>query len=890
VLWIKGKPGAGKSTLMKHALHHYEDIFATHLIAAYFFHARGDMLEKTPLGMLRSIVFQLVDKDDTLYKHFLPIFREKRYSDGGSNENGNGNRRWQWQWQQPQLEDFLVSVVKRRRTQRPLLLLVDALDECTDGDVREVVEFLELLSIHAVAAGTTLRICLSSRHYPHVSIKSNLELTVDGTAGHCQDIATYVGKRLRVCDNEIKAEVQKRAGGIFMWVAIVISLLNKAKDDGKKVDAMRRTLETVPDDLEKLFDNLLSQDDASRAETIVLLQWVLLSRRPLLLEELYFGVIAATDPESIGRWDRRKVTRDTMQYYITRLSKGLVEVRKGDQDNNTDNYTHDDMDDYTYNDMDNYTYDDMDDYTQDDMDDYTHDDMDDYTQDDMDQERVSVQFIHQSVNDFLLRNQRLQKLDTTLTSDPIRVSHDRLWACCWQYVKYVGTVLTSKEYIRQFHRDYPFLLYAAKYIFDHAEKALTEEATETTIQGDTKWQAISDWLQAQNGWFEWWKIFVETSETDLDLDEHMDAGLLYIISLRGYRSLVRMVLVEKRINTHVNVVAGKYGTALQAASYMGQPDIVRMLREAGANVNAEAGQFGTALQAASFEGHADIVRMLLDAGANVNTEAGHYGTALQAASCMGHADIVRMLLDAGADVNIKAGECGTALQAASDSGHPDIVRMLLEARADVNIAAGVFGTALQAASIEGHAYIVRMLLDASALVNTVAGLYGTALQAASASLSGNADIVCMLLDASAHVNIAAGYYGTALQAASFRGQPDIVRMLLDAGGVFVNTEAGYYGTALQAASASLSAKPDIVRMLLEAGANVNIEAGYYGTALHAASFNGYADIVRMLLEAGANVHIEARIYGTALQAASVNGRANVMRMLRAAGAVPARET
>ncbi len=76
VLWIKGKPGAGKSTLMKHALRHCEEVFADHLIVAYFFNARGEILEKTPLGMLRSMVYQMLDKDDMLYERFRPIYEK----------------------------------------------------------------------------------------------------------------------------------------------------------------------------------------------------------------------------------------------------------------------------------------------------------------------------------------------------------------------------------------------------------------------------------------------------------------------------------------------------------------------------------------------------------------------------------------------------------------------------------------------------------------------------------------------------------------------------------------------------------------------------------------------------------------------------------------------
>jgi hypothetical protein len=65
----------------------------------------------------------------------------------------------------------------------------------------------------------------------------------------------------------------------------------------------------------------------------------------------------------------------------------------------------------------------------------------------------------------------------------------------------------------------------------------------------------------------------------------MDSGLLYVISLRGYQSLVRMVLVEELIDVDVEAKAEHYGTALQVASYDGNIEVVRMLLDAGARVN-----------------------------------------------------------------------------------------------------------------------------------------------------------------------------------------------------------------------------------------------------------------------------------------------------------------
>ena len=66
---------------MKHALCHCEEVFADHLIVAYFFNARGEILEKTPLGMLRSIVYQLLDKDNTLCERFRLIYEKQRMYD-----------------------------------------------------------------------------------------------------------------------------------------------------------------------------------------------------------------------------------------------------------------------------------------------------------------------------------------------------------------------------------------------------------------------------------------------------------------------------------------------------------------------------------------------------------------------------------------------------------------------------------------------------------------------------------------------------------------------------------------------------------------------------------------------------------------------------------------
>jgi len=92
-LWIKGKPGAGKSTLMKHALRHEQSLERRDTtIISFFFNARGHELEKTTEGMYRSLVHQV-------YKAFPYRLPEDLV-----------NRRTNWKdhvWELPELQRML---------------------------------------------------------------------------------------------------------------------------------------------------------------------------------------------------------------------------------------------------------------------------------------------------------------------------------------------------------------------------------------------------------------------------------------------------------------------------------------------------------------------------------------------------------------------------------------------------------------------------------------------------------------------------------------------------------------------------------------------------------------------------------------------------------------
>lgn len=341
--------------------------------------------------------------------------------------------------------------------------------------MREVVKFLEELSTSAVGANVTLNICLSSRHYPTINIKRKLELVVEQEKEHDDDIARYVRDNLTKRDDEIEKRIFKKASGVFMWVILVVAMLNQAYDDGK-VEAMHQRLNELPENLEQVFETLLSKDNPDKHETIFLLQCVSFARRALKLEELYFAMVAGTNAQNLGAWDQSKITSEDIRRRITSSSKGLIEIRKG--------------------------------------------------------EDKTVQFIHETVNDFLLRNGRLQTLDPTLRLNPIGASHDCLKACCISYLM-MSELQVASEGLKadEISSIYPFLEYASTYALSHAEEAQRRGVMQTNFL---------HYLQNYEG-FERLRQFHNSFERIPGLGCGKGVTPLYMLSFHGCHELVKVV-------------------------------------------------------------------------------------------------------------------------------------------------------------------------------------------------------------------------------------------------------------------------------------------------------------------------------------------------------------
>jgi NACHT domain len=212
LLWIKGKPGSGKSVMMKHIQTQISQRSSATI--NFFFNARGGPLEKTPLGLFRSLLHQLLQQQRHLLSKFLPTYRAKR----DTLQSG-------WKWQEEELRDYFANVVGTAQVPS-MIIFVDALDECEEEKVRRVVSFFAKLTSSAISSGCRLNVCMSSRHYSYISVPGCLEIFMEYF--NTPDISTYVESELWLQSEQgvdFQKEVADKAFGVFLWVVLVVELL-----------------------------------------------------------------------------------------------------------------------------------------------------------------------------------------------------------------------------------------------------------------------------------------------------------------------------------------------------------------------------------------------------------------------------------------------------------------------------------------------------------------------------------------------------------------------------------------------------------------------------------------------------------------------------------------
>ncbi|VBB81815.1 Putative Ankyrin repeat domain-containing protein [Podospora comata] len=841
-LWMRGKAGAGKSTMMKFVYLEMKKGSNKPSVAvvSFFFNARGDYLEKSISGMYRSLLSQLLHEFSDLQSVLdnTDIVPRNQQDCPGLNA----------------LKDLLSNAVMALG-QRCFTCFIDALDECDEQEVRDMVQFFEELAENATDKGIRFQICFSSRPYPYIDICRGILLTLEKESGHQEDLAQYVKSRLRIAHRplleELQSQILDKAAGVFMWVVLVVEILNNESSHGAL--ALRKKLSEIPAELSKLFRSMLARD-RNRTESLQLcILWILFAKRPLTPAEFRHALWA-------GLLERRLVdpelpddTHMDAVKLVTSSSKGLAEITKF--------------------------------------------------------KPQTVQFIHESVRDFLVKEKGIQDLWPELGFDLEGTSHEILKHCCTTYLHHptVRAIIVTPEGAdderNAMAEKCSFLEYASQQVLHHANAA----APVVPQDGFLTQFFDTDGIRVINHL----KKFKTRQYSS-------DATPLYVLADKGLGNLIRTQMKREVAtavpgesyqhplfaafaNGHKNAIAALLGlssivcdgvditkglnykkafyddealTPLSWAAQEGGLSIVKLLIQGGADPDKVDESGYRPLHRALKNGHEAIARLLIDNGVDIKAQDSFGSTALILASRYGHKAIAQLLIDNGADIKDRNHYRSTALILASENGHEAIARFLIDNGADINARNNYGSTALIRALENGHEAIARLLIDNGADIKAQDSSGSTALILASEN--GYEAITRLLIDNGADIQARNNYGSTALILASQYGHEAITRLLID-NGADIEAQDSSGSTAL--ILASKNGYEAIARLLIDNGADIEAQDSFGSTALILALKNSYEAIARLLIDNGADIEAQDSSGSTALILALKNGHEAIVRLL-----------
>ncbi|KAF8193068.1 hypothetical protein K438DRAFT_1674666, partial [Mycena galopus ATCC 62051] len=721
ILWIQGSSGTGKTILSSAVI---KELFGgkTQLapwppaVAFFYFDFRDREAQSVEIA-LRRIVLQLSAQSPYPYRTLDNQYRLSR-----------GQKLPSYQDLCKMLRELLDELGRT-------YIILDALDECADGDSSRLVSLISELNAWTQ---TPLHLLITSQPRDIFTKRFKglncITLEVNVTQ---PDIEFFIANELQSnsnlqiwqpCAAQVAEQITRKSSGMFRLAACLLKELSRCL--WLEDEELQKTLDRLPGDLFGIYDRFIQAiPEAYFPYAIAALRWTMFYcgsdwDHKFTLAELADAV--AFDFSNPIQYSYTPSRREGNTLAIPKWLAGLIQF-----------------------------------------------------------DGWSVTLAHSSVQDYLL-SQHFQDIFGCDLSKTL--SHTFISRTCISYSLYFSQHLLNKENFRS----YPCIRYAGRYWYHHLlvsndQNSLLHLALELLKDGSKQYHAwfqlMMDWdsvilpplhFCCKEGYLECVSCLLETG-TNCGLDLVYELGSpLAIASYWGHIKIIHLLLEN---GADIDAVGGEYGSALAAACDDGKLETVCLLLQHGANINLAGGEYGSALAAASFGGELEIVCHLLANGADVHIPGGDYGCALTAAAFAGHLKIVCLLLENGAHIDFAGGEYGSALAAASYRGHLDIHYILMGA--NINQLGGIYGTALAAASYEGKLEIVSLLLKNGPDVNLGGVEYGSPL--AAGCYGGHLKIVRLLLQNGVYINFGGAEYGSPLAAASYRGSIKIVQLLLKKG-------------------------------------------------------------------------------------------------------------
>ena len=706
ILWLQGKPGSGKSTLVKQIQKQLSAKQAfncsksaakspenniqseyTPVIAHFFYNIRGGIEETRHYNMLRSLLYQILKQEARFYPAYRNVFREIRNLSDGAID-----------WSYAHLNsvfDSLAELRLRKDTDmfsKQIILIIDAMDESEAG-----IHQIEMLSlIHKLCSHSqhSIQAIISSRPVPEMEesfrqchkiilqrenssdIEKIIELSLDVISNLVQDdsdesddtlsVASY-SSTIETTNQSIYAEIQdylmEHSQGVILWIVLILGELEKfAGNDGVTPWKVRQKLRSLPDGLEAIYREIIkrlkAQEKLDVDQGCQMLNWATFAKRPLSLEEFRDALAVTMNPKSPPFYSDEKllnnhriVSFESLARCINNNCGGFLEIQRLNPSKIEPG------------------------------------------------RKDIIQLIHQTVREFLMKPDSGASPYNVETQSGTSI----ISGCCIRYLKlslpmgkgdrYSANVETwvGKDYKKfvKLLKDRPLLLYTLSFLPDHLKDLTSDGYMRDLIQflearslehNSFAWFFVSQWVKCL-------PLRVKhQSNTDSESSAmaNFKATCLIFAAKKGFTSVVQSLIEAGASVDRISGVSELSNiSALDVAAKFGRVGVVEVMV-----AHTTWPQKGiSALKEAASKDNAQLLSLLLASGATADARDPDNLSALHVAVAYSAINAAKVLINAGADIEARDDlESGglTPLHWAAIWGSKEMVATLLKFGANIN--------------------------------------------------------------------------------------------------------------------------------------------------------------------------------------------------------------